>query len=78
MTPGEFNQAYRGYMWGRERELKDKAWALSVIVNFCKQPSKSQKKYRTEDFVKPSQNKVNLKNPFYREILGIIDRRGRG
>lgn len=77
MTPKEFNQAYTGYMWSRERLLKDMGWMLSVIVNFCKQPTKSRKSYKTEDFVKVGTDKKNRANTFYRQILGIVDRRRR-
>ena len=71
MTPREFNQAYKGYMWGQERKMKDIGWLMSTIINFCKQPSKSRKTYKGQDFIRTGTDSNNRKNPFYRQILGI-------
>ena len=71
MTVGEFLAAVRGFFWLRERDAKDRAYALANIVGTCGHIKKGHK-VRITDFYREMQ--LNPENSWYRSLVGVEER----
>jgi hypothetical protein len=69
MTFVEFQRTVEGYLWKRERDRRDTAWALSNVINACGWLKKGHR-VKPDDFVPPVSS-TKASNAFFRLLMGV-------
>jgi hypothetical protein len=67
MTPGEFANKVKGFLWMEERRSKEQAWALVNIMNVCGNLKKGHS-VKMNKLYRPLRQ--DPENPYYRMLLG--------